>query len=516
MIALIPARGGSKRLTRKNLLEIGGLPLVANAIRAVRPFVDSIVVSTDDDTIAAVAEIHGAIASRTFKHTDSTTVDEVVAHYRHTLPGHDMLVYQPTVVIDPTVEYEVLQSFVNAVPSTANYVITWATPTGFTYPHDGAILTDTERKRAGLKEVGIRLYRADSRPDVWKAIGFTTPVVDIDTPADLLAARALVEKIHVHFIVAWGNTIGSGHLHRIAEIAGQLQHHRLTWSPSSNDCLSSALELNKLANKLMRFGTGWAPGSLLWVNADVFVRDALDSEPDDLVYSTGVPVIALEDRGRGGMAAERMFDPMGQADDQPYVVLRPEFSGLPKRRRNDADKSILITFGGTDPTKLTLKAIRALDWRAPLRVVLPPGASPEYRAEIEEAVEAASSKTVLVVDPVMVDELWRSRVVVCSAGRTVFEAAACGTPAVVMAQNPHEMRHRHAGVEKGSMRLGLGDKVDNHALVSFVKGVYTDVDTWEEMSEAGQRSVDGYGAQRVAAYIERVGQQHARERTGRK
>lgn len=61
-IAVIPARGGSKRIPRKNILPFGGKPMIAYAIAAAREsgLFEHVVVSTDDDEIADVALKHGA------------------------------------------------------------------------------------------------------------------------------------------------------------------------------------------------------------------------------------------------------------------------------------------------------------------------------------------------------------------------------------------------------------------------------------------------------------------------
>lgn len=61
-IALIPARGGSKRIPRKNVKPFAGRPMIAWAIDAARQagVFDHIVVSTDDTEIAAVSLAHGA------------------------------------------------------------------------------------------------------------------------------------------------------------------------------------------------------------------------------------------------------------------------------------------------------------------------------------------------------------------------------------------------------------------------------------------------------------------------
>ena len=63
-LAVIPARGGSKRIPRKNIKAFGGLPMIGWSIRAAidSKCFDRIIVSTDDEEIAAVAKAHGAEA----------------------------------------------------------------------------------------------------------------------------------------------------------------------------------------------------------------------------------------------------------------------------------------------------------------------------------------------------------------------------------------------------------------------------------------------------------------------
>lgn len=61
-LAVVPARGASKRLPRKNLLDLGGVPLIAWTIRVAleSQVCHRVVVSTEDAEIAAVAREHGA------------------------------------------------------------------------------------------------------------------------------------------------------------------------------------------------------------------------------------------------------------------------------------------------------------------------------------------------------------------------------------------------------------------------------------------------------------------------
>jgi CMP-N,N'-diacetyllegionaminic acid synthase len=62
VIALTPARGGSKSVPYKNLHPLGGKPLLAWPIATARATksIDRVIVSTDDDRIAQVAAAHGA------------------------------------------------------------------------------------------------------------------------------------------------------------------------------------------------------------------------------------------------------------------------------------------------------------------------------------------------------------------------------------------------------------------------------------------------------------------------
>lgn len=61
-MCIIPARGGSKAIERKNIRELAGKPLVAYSIEAARKArtVDKVVVSTEDAEIAGVAQKYGA------------------------------------------------------------------------------------------------------------------------------------------------------------------------------------------------------------------------------------------------------------------------------------------------------------------------------------------------------------------------------------------------------------------------------------------------------------------------
>jgi|TARA_B110000495_G_scaffold203413_1_gene226975 CMP-N-acetylneuraminic acid synthetase len=102
VLAIIPARGGSKGLPGKNIREICGKPLIAWSIQAALDcsIINRLIVSTEDDEIAKIAEQFGAeipfMRPVEFAQDDSPGIDPVL-HAINVLPEHDfVLLLQPT------------------------------------------------------------------------------------------------------------------------------------------------------------------------------------------------------------------------------------------------------------------------------------------------------------------------------------------------------------------------------------------------------------------------------------
>jgi CMP-N,N'-diacetyllegionaminic acid synthase len=74
ILAIIPARGGSKGILGKNIREFAGKPLIVHSIEAALqcPLINRTVVSTDDDKIAGISKAHGA---QVIKRPDELAVD---------------------------------------------------------------------------------------------------------------------------------------------------------------------------------------------------------------------------------------------------------------------------------------------------------------------------------------------------------------------------------------------------------------------------------------------------------
>ena len=101
VIAVIPARGGSKRVPRKNLQDVGGRPLIVHSIRAAQScnYIDKIVVSSDDSEILRIADDNGCEGERREARLsqDRTSTIDVLKCLLTRIPQFDIVAtLQPT------------------------------------------------------------------------------------------------------------------------------------------------------------------------------------------------------------------------------------------------------------------------------------------------------------------------------------------------------------------------------------------------------------------------------------
>lgn len=222
VLAVIPARGGSKGVPAKNLLPVGGVPLVARAVRECRAtrLVTDVVVSTDDQAIAAAAREAGAeVVLRPAAIAGDTATSE--AAVLHAMDAHEALHGSPVDVVllvqctSPFILREDIDGVAAAVVENgADTALTVASFHGFIWRdaadgsteggngvnHDKSFRPRRQDRPQDLLETGAA-YAMDAaglREHQHRFFGRTelvrtdpARVLEIDDPHDLARARAL-------------------------------------------------------------------------------------------------------------------------------------------------------------------------------------------------------------------------------------------------------------------------------------------------------------------------------------
>jgi spore coat polysaccharide biosynthesis predicted glycosyltransferase SpsG len=133
-------------------------------------------------------------------------------------------------------------------------------------------------------------------------------------------------------------------------------------------------------------------------------------------------------------------------------------------------EEVLVTFGGTDPANLTLRALEALELvpaEFAVTVVLGRG----YAAEHSLTAWARRTRRAHAItrdSRAISAHMSRADLAISSAGRTVYELVACRTPTLVLAQNEREERHCCAREAYGVRNLGLGRRRTREEIAAAV------------------------------------------------
>ncbi|NLK97752.1 MAG: UDP-2,4-diacetamido-2,4,6-trideoxy-beta-L-altropyranose hydrolase [Epulopiscium sp.] len=174
-----------------------------------------------------------------------------------------------------------------------------------------------------------------------------------------------------------------------------------------------------------------------------------------------------------------------------YVLLRKEFQNQAKRHINPVCKDILVTVGGSDINRITEKIILNIlkgELDVNLHVVIGPAFPKKYLETFNQP------RVKLYHNPTMSDLMKRCDLAISACGSTVYELAACGTPAIgiVVADNQimASEKLKQLGIIKASNIENIFDSIKK---MTYEKRL--------EMSAKGQELVDGLGAKRLASEI---------------
>ena len=144
VVAVIPARGGSKGVPRKNLRRVGGIPLIVRAIETAHAArgIDRVVVSTDDAEIAGLARAHGAevVARPAAIAGDAATSESAIDHALDALalrsvdPSVIVFIQATSPFIDPA---DIDDAIARVHAGTADVVFSAVPSWGFLWRPDG-------------------------------------------------------------------------------------------------------------------------------------------------------------------------------------------------------------------------------------------------------------------------------------------------------------------------------------------------------------------------------------------
>jgi N-acylneuraminate cytidylyltransferase len=225
-IAIIPARGGSKGIPNKNLVEVNGESLVVRAIRSAvqSGVIDFVVVSSDDPTILEAAKTAGAIAIERPAElaSDTSAIEDAISHALQKF-SEDHQVPTTLVLLQPTSPLRQSSSISDAV-----HLFTENDSVGSVYgvteaehhPYKTFIATDSTllpvgsiedlsrsrqelpkayRQSGSIYVVGVQDFLAANSlyvsPVRWIEVGHEE-AIDVDTPADLEAVRQAARNLN--------------------------------------------------------------------------------------------------------------------------------------------------------------------------------------------------------------------------------------------------------------------------------------------------------------------------------
>ena len=258
ILVIIPARGGSKRIPRKNVRLMNGKPLimysVENALSLKENFDADVAVSTDDEELSGIAGDHGAeIVIRGEELSgDKVTLDPVIydavlkmeeRHGKHYDTVITMQATSPTLnkgTLVSAIEYFNEGGFDTVISVTNKPHLSWT-------KKDGKIVKNYEERLnsqflpPNYLETGAFLISkrecVDEKGRIGKNVSVyeTSPeeAVDIDSYTDWIEAEAILKRKRVLFRAVGQRKLGMGHIYRCLSLAYKLIAHEVMFVTDS-------------------------------------------------------------------------------------------------------------------------------------------------------------------------------------------------------------------------------------------------------------------------------------------
>ncbi|WP_208558897.1 cytidylyltransferase domain-containing protein [Marinilactibacillus kalidii] len=539
ILAVIPARGGSKGIPRKNVRFLAGTPLIGYAINNAldSSYSIDVCVSTDDVEIERVALNYGAdVVNRTESlSSDAITLDPVIydafkkmselknKNYDYVVTLQATSPLLTVEVLDKALkecienDYDTMLSAVNQahlywemnekgkfVPGYAERLNRQYLPKRFV--ETGAFLITKAQCMRPDARIGtnVSVFEVPS----WQSI-------DIDTAEDWWIAEKQLTKKTVIIRVEGHSKIGLGHVYRGLSLAYNLIDHDVSFVVSKY----SDLGIDKIKNSHFKYDIiedDFDMGKIVQARkADIVINDMLNTELDYINYlkGLGVKVINFEDLGDGADKADAvindLYAPQKSGDHiywgSDYYIIRDEFLlSEPSKFENDV-KNILVIFGGVDPSNLTFKVFHAIEKSKGLSnikitIIVGPG-YPHFK-ELEKLAKKSTLNIQIIQDvKVMSEHMKVADLAISSQGRTMLELAAMAVPTILLAQNMRELKHEFGYLNNGFINLGLGEAIEEDTIKGTIEWLTKSHQIRNQMHNQMQQSNLRSGLNRVMKII---------------
>lgn len=506
ILAVIPARGGSKGIPKKNIRLLNKKPLIAysieNALKC--KAVTDVVVTTDNDEIAYVAEKFGAeIIMRSSELAgDSITLDPVI--YDALIKAEEMhrCTYDYVVTMQPTSPLLKVESLIGALKllkyDKFDCIISVVNKPHLSWRQTENGLVPNYKKRlnrqllpANFLETGaFVITRRSMITASTRMAGRVTvyPIsdqegIDIDNVGDWILCETILKRRRIIFRTDGYAALGMGHIYNCITLAYAMMEHDvlIVIRKDSEEGIKKIRETN-LPYKIIN-DDDEIDDVIKEFKPDIWVNDRLNTDKEYICHLKKIVkrVITIEDLGSGTAYADAVINALYTDDDLMgnnvfngwrYVCLRDEFQIEHPRNFSEKVSNVMLMFGGTDPSNYNKKLYDIIMQIAPeypdvkFNFVVGIGYDNE-----KNGVKTVKEKNVFVYPNVKrVTKFMREAdLAITSQGRSIFEFASMGVPAIVLSQNKRETSHSFASMRHGFINLGLGTDINPEVIKNTLR-----------------------------------------------
>lgn len=506
ILVVIPARGGSKGIPRKNLRLLHNKPLISYSIGVAKQsqYVDDVVVTTDDSQIALIAEKFGASVVRRSQElsTDDVLLDPVIhdamiQKEKLAFDEYDIVItLQPTSpLIKPETLDKVIEKFDDfSIDSVISVVDDRHLSWGYDENNNRYFPTYIERVAKkdlpkSFRETGAILATRRSFVHENSRLGTNIDIVEVAPEESVniekyedwwLAENYLMRK-NIAMIVDANDEIGTAHIDRCISLASKLVFHNILFLVKENHQLA----INTLDKLNYSFKTYEDYHELFDIlnkfNSQIIVNDILDTSEEYILTlkEQDYFVVNFEDLGVGMQHADVVFDDLYEHDmseenvytGYKYFVLKDEFYYQPSKIIKNEVNKVLINFRGNDQQNLTemvIDSILSTNYEGRIDVIVGVGYN-----DLEGLISKYESNPLIQIyqNVSNVSEfMFNSDLIFTSNNRSLYEICSIGVPTIVISQNDREASHTFANINNGFVNLGLGEYVNSQKLIEeFVK-----------------------------------------------